>query len=115
MPRRVLPSPVAKALAGSRASGAALGPPAAAPAAPCLLPGLPQELAPAETAQGISVGALQKQGREEQCVPATAAYFSPLTLLDNSRLDNFGLPDISTAVPSAGSHSLFLRTFRCPN
>ena len=108
-----MPDPMAKALAGTRASGAASGPTVTQPAASCLLPGLPEELALAEAARGISVGALQKQDRE-QCVPVAAAHSSPLTPLDNTRLEDSGLPDMSVAVPSTGSHSPFSRTLRCP-
>ena len=74
----------------------------------------PRPLALAEAARGISAGALQRQGRE-QCVPVAAAHFSPLTPRDNTRLEDPGLPDISIAVPSRGSHSPFSRTLRCPN
>lgn len=81
----------------------------------CLRPGFSQELALAEAARGISVGALQKQGREEQRVPVAAAHFSPLTALDNTTLEDPGLPDISITVPSKASHSPFSRTLRCPN
>lgn len=102
----VTPSPMANALAGTGAGGAALAPTVTLPAASCLLPGLPQELGLAEAARGISVAALQQQGREEQCVLAAAAHFPPLTPLDNIRLEDPGLPDISIAVPSAGSHHL---------
>lgn len=39
----------------------------------------------------------------------------PLTPLENIRLEDPGLPDISTAVPSTGSHSPLSRTLSCPN
>lgn len=107
--------PKAKALAGTRASGAALGPVVTLTACGFLPPdGSLQRAGPGRGSKRHLCRSFIEAGQGTACPSCCCSFVSFSSLTTPAWRTLAFLTSQSHAVPSTGSHSLFSRTLRCP-